>query len=62
MNLLYRYGLGFALGLLSVTSNAQTVTLDYYFNHETHKGQLGTAERFHYLWEEKANSGYSILG
>jgi hypothetical protein len=62
MKLLYRYSLGCALGLLSFASNAQTVTLDYYFNHETHKGKTGAPERFHYLWEEKANSGYSILG
>ena len=61
MKLLYRYGLGCALGLISFASNAQNVTLDYYFNHETHKGKTGAPERFHYLWEEKANSGYSIL-
>ncbi|RYU90997.1 DUF4350 domain-containing protein [Mucilaginibacter terrigena] len=41
---------------------AQTVTLDYYFNHETHKTKSGQAERFHYLWEDTANSGFSVWG
>ncbi|MFD1257310.1 hypothetical protein ACFQ3S_10925 [Mucilaginibacter terrae] len=62
MKLFYRYGLGCVLSLVSLTVNAQTVTLDYYFNHETHKSKTGEPERFHYLWEEKANTGYSILG
>ena len=62
MKLLYRYGLGCALALSGLTASAQTVTLDYYFNHETKKGKTGEPERFHYLWEEKASSGYSILG
>jgi len=42
--------------------NAQKVTLDYYFNHEVHKTASGKIERYHYLWEEKANSGFSIFG
>lgn len=44
------------------TTNAQVVTLDYYFNHEVHKNAAGQTERFHYMWEDKANSGFSILG
>jgi len=40
---------------------AQTVTLDTYFNHETHKTKKGI-ERFHYLWNEAENSGFSIWG
>lgn len=43
-------------------SSAQTVVLDYYFNHETHKSQSGDNERFHYTWEDKENTGFSILG
>jgi hypothetical protein len=43
-------------------ASAQTVTLDYYFNHEVHKNKAGQQERFHYLWDEKQNSGFSILG
>jgi unsaturated rhamnogalacturonyl hydrolase len=41
---------------------AQTVTLDYYFNHETHKNAAGQDERFHYIWEEKDLNGYSNWG
>ena len=43
-------------------SSAQTVMLDYYFNHEVHKGKSGGNERFHYMWDDQANSGFSILG
>jgi len=42
--------------------NAQKVMLDYYFNHEVHKTSAGKVERYHYLWTEKANSGFSIFG
>ncbi|EHQ28640.1 DUF4350 domain-containing protein [Mucilaginibacter paludis] len=42
---------------------AQTVvTLDYFFNHESHKNADGQMERFHYLWEEKDLNGYSNWG
>jgi hypothetical protein len=62
MKLVYQYALIGAFCLLSYIVKAQTVTLDYYFNHETHKNSKGEIERFHYLWTEKANTGYSILG
>ena len=42
--------------------SAQKVTLDYYFNHEVHKSAAGNIERFHYLWDDKTNTGFSILG
>ncbi len=45
-----------------MNANAQKVTLDYYFNHEVHKTSSGKIERYHYLWTEKANSGFSIFG
>jgi hypothetical protein len=45
-----------------LTANAQKVTLDYYFNHEVHKTQSGKTERYHYLWGETANTGFSIFG
>ena len=55
-----------SLSLLSIAGIAQskTVTLDYYFNHEFKKGGDGkfNTTRFHYLWEDKESSGYSILG
>ena len=39
----------------------KTVLLDYYFNHET-RMDAGKAIRFHYIWEEQDNNGYSIFG
>ena len=44
------------------TSAAQTVTLDYYFNHEVHLTKSGAQERFHYMWEDTTLNGYSIFG
>ena len=38
------------------------VTLDYYFNHEVRKNAAGQQERFHYLWEDTTNTGFSVLG
>ncbi len=43
-------------------ASAQKVTLDYYFNHEVHKASSGNIERYHYLWAEKPNPGFSIFG
>ena len=39
----------------------KTVLLDYYFNHET-RMDAGKPIRFHYIWEEQDNNGYSFLG
>lgn len=49
--------------LLKITTatNAQTVTLDYYFNHEVHKTAKGV-QRFHYMWNEKQSAGFSKWG
>ena len=56
----------FALTLLTIAGIAQTktITLDYYFNHEFKKSKDGkfTSERFHYMWEDKDQSGYSNWG
>jgi unsaturated rhamnogalacturonyl hydrolase len=38
------------------------VVLDYYFNNEHHKDNTGEPVRFHYVWEDMANSGFSIWG
>ncbi|SDG51981.1 unsaturated rhamnogalacturonyl hydrolase [Pedobacter terrae] len=46
----------------SIWASAQTVTLDYFFNRETRKDKNGKDVRFHYLWSERAMSGFSILG
>jgi unsaturated rhamnogalacturonyl hydrolase len=39
----------------------KTVLLDYYFNHET-RMEAGKPVRFHYIWEEQDNNGYSLFG
>ncbi|HTE27125.1 DUF4350 domain-containing protein [Flavitalea sp.] len=44
------------------TSIAQVVSLDYFFNREFRKAKTGQAERFHYTWEDTAQTGYSIWG
>ncbi|SCW74589.1 DUF4350 domain-containing protein [Mucilaginibacter sp. NFR10] len=48
--------------LAGFAASGQTVTLDYYFNHEVHKGVNGQPERFHYLWDETDNNGFKIFG
>ncbi|RWY50840.1 DUF4350 domain-containing protein [Mucilaginibacter gilvus] len=52
----------FVYSMVTCKAMAQTVALDYYFNHETHTTKAGQAERFHYLWEDTANSGFSVWG
>ncbi len=49
------------LPTLSV-GKGKTVTLDYYFNHETKKDITGKTVQWHYVWEEKDNGGYSMFG
>lgn len=52
-----------AAGMALSSAKAQTtVTLDYFYNHESHKNAAGEMERFHYLWEEKDLNGYSNWG
>jgi hypothetical protein len=38
---------------------SKIVTLDYFFNHEFKKNEKGETYRFHYTWEDTAQSGYS---
>lgn len=40
----------------------KTVTLDCYFNNEWRKGPDGRMARWHYLWNEHDNDGFSTLG
>jgi unsaturated rhamnogalacturonyl hydrolase len=40
----------------------RTVMLDYYFNDEHKKDVQGTTVRYHYTWEDQANSGFSLFG
>lgn len=53
---------GTVILMFSTSLQAQTVTLDYYFNHEVHKDSSGKVVRFHYMWEDHANTGFSIFG
>ena len=39
----------------------RTVLLDNYFNNEWKKDATGTMVRYHYTWEDKSNSGFSML-
>lgn len=40
----------------------RTVLLDYYFNNEHKKDITGEIVRYHYTWEDQANSGFSLFG
>lgn len=40
----------------------KTVLLDTYYNNEWKKDAKGKLVRFHYVWEDTANSGFSMLG
>lgn len=40
----------------------KTVVLDVFYNNEWKKNAKGVSEKFHYVWEDTANSGFSILG
>ena len=39
-----------------------SVYLDNFFNNEWRKDATGTMVRYHYTWDDKANSGFAILG
>ena len=38
------------------------VCLDYFYNNEWRKDAKGRSSRFHYVWEDSTNSGFSVLG
>jgi len=42
--------------------NGKTVLLDCYFNNEYRLNAEGDSVRFHYTWDDQANSGFSFLG
>ncbi|HUB59810.1 MAG TPA: glycoside hydrolase family 88 protein [Puia sp.] len=42
--------------------HGKTVLLDYYFNNERRKDITGVPIRYHYTWEDRANSGFSLWG
>ncbi len=47
---------------LACYGQQKIVTLDYFFNNEFKKNALAELIRFHYTWEDTAQSGYSKLG
>ncbi len=49
-------------GMQAGAGNGKTVLLDYYFNNERKKNKEGATVRFHYTWEDLANSGFSLWG
>jgi len=44
------------------TANGKTVLLDRYFNSEKRKDAAGRDVYWHYVWEERSNSGFYTLG
>ena len=44
------------------TGKGLRVTLDQYFNSEWRKDVTGQMQRWHYVWGEKDNNGYSLFG
>ncbi|MDP4149864.1 MAG: glycoside hydrolase family 88 protein [Bacteroidota bacterium] len=40
----------------------RSVMLDYYFNNEHKQDVTGRMVRYHYTWEDEANSGFSLFG
>ena len=44
------------------TGKGKTVLLDNYFNNEWKKDGTGKMIRYHYTWNDKSNSGFSMLG
>jgi unsaturated rhamnogalacturonyl hydrolase len=59
-----RFFLFTACSIVFFVTHAQTktVTLDCFFNNEYKKNPQGEMVRFHYTWEDTAQSGYSKLG
>lgn len=57
-----KFPLLFLLLNISALAFAQTVTVDNFFNREYRKGKDGKQEVFHYTWDDKTFSGYSIFG
>ena len=58
----YKRMMGSASGSVAAPGKGKTVLLDYYFNNERRKDITGALVRYHYTWEDRANSGYSLLG
>jgi unsaturated rhamnogalacturonyl hydrolase len=50
------------LGLKQSVGKGKTVLLDNYFNNEWKKDITGREIPYHYTWNDKSNSGFSMLG
>jgi len=44
------------------TKERYVILLDQYFNNEWKKDKADTLVRYHYTWEDKSNSGFSMFG
>lgn len=58
----YTLGLIFGFFIFSTGFAQKSVLLDSYFNNEFKKGPNGEKVSFHYKWDDKEQSGFSILG
>ncbi|MFH1213587.1 MAG: rhamnogalacturonan acetylesterase, partial [Candidatus Neomarinimicrobiota bacterium] len=43
-------------------ARGKVVGLDYFYNHEFRKNPDGKEEQYHYIWEDRTNSGFYELG
>ncbi|HTR31071.1 MAG TPA: DUF4350 domain-containing protein [Puia sp.] len=63
MGKLFVYIACILLGSVTLTpARPKRVLLDYYHNNEWHTDPSGQLIRYHYTWEDRANSGFSMLG
>jgi Lysophospholipase L1 and related esterases len=46
----------------NLVGEGKVVGLDYFFNNEWRLAKDSTFERWHYIWEDTTNSGFSIIG
>jgi lysophospholipase L1-like esterase len=47
---------------MNLVGDGKVVGLDYFFNNEWRMKKDSTLERYHYVWEDTTNSGFSQLG
>ncbi|SEM19024.1 unsaturated rhamnogalacturonyl hydrolase [bacterium A37T11] len=52
----------FNMSVIKGQEKHKMVFLDYYYNREYRKDIDGHLKRYHYIWEETDESGYSVLG
>src|ERR1700730_15458277 len=63
MGKLFVYMVWVLMGSMILTkARPKTVLLDYYYNNEWRRDSSGVLVRYHYTWEDRANSGFSVLG